>query len=220
MINSRAAGSFRFDDKGKLYQYESGSPETDPIKNIDLHGLQGVPNYMVDHIKKRVANAVQGMADNAASTLESARESVVQLGTNIREGFKELGGYIGDQEGTPTAEDYHDTGEVVDRDGYSVLSEGGLKSNGTANTPEAEEGVDQYIEAGDLQTHGTGVSADFVKDKVGQPLNAINRAADAVSQGREAAGEYRDSNEEELRLDTTWEFGTSRQRRFRPDDEN
>jgi hypothetical protein len=28
MINSRAAGVFKFDDNGKLYQHESGSPET------------------------------------------------------------------------------------------------------------------------------------------------------------------------------------------------
>ncbi|MCG8332203.1 MAG: RHS repeat-associated core domain-containing protein [Chitinophagales bacterium] len=51
-----------------VYNYASN----DPIKNIDLHGLQGVPNYMVEHVKERIENAVQGTVDNISSAVQGA----------------------------------------------------------------------------------------------------------------------------------------------------
>jgi len=46
-----------------VYNYASN----DPIKNVDLHGLQGVPNYMVNDIKNRTENAVSGVIENVKS---------------------------------------------------------------------------------------------------------------------------------------------------------
>ena len=51
-----------------VYNYASN----DPIKNIDLHGLQGVPNYMVEHVKDRIENAVQGTVDNISNAVQGA----------------------------------------------------------------------------------------------------------------------------------------------------
>lgn len=180
-----------------VYNYASN----DPIENIDLHGLQGVSNYIVDHITNRIENVFQEWVDEVESAWVATVETVEQVGSNIQEGIDELGEYLGDQEGTSMAEDYHDSGDKVKGDGVTVLSNSELNSNGTAETPVAREGSTVILEQDGIQTPGTGVSADFAKDKVGQPLNAINRATDAINQIREINGEEPSAAGE--RFDTT-----------------
>lgn len=136
--------------------------------------------------------------------------------SEIREKVKQAGDYIKSvlpAEGTPTAEEFHDTGEIIDGEGYSILSASGLNTNGTLKNPEAGEGVDQYIVTDEIVIPGEagGVVGDAAtaSQNATNASNAIFNSGKAVDAIKGAVDKYNEQYPPSLKKDTILYDGRS-----------
>jgi RHS repeat-associated protein len=77
---------------------------------------------------------------------------------------------------TPTAGDFHDSGSEVGTGLEVMTGDNKLPGAGTSDQATAKDGSTAIID--EILTAGPGISSKFAKDKVGQPLNALNRISD------------------------------------------
>ena len=149
--------------------------ENEPIAHIDLHGLQK---------HKPKGQSIDKPSDLLSIKMlnnlkEGAKTVVVEMGRVISDGLnvvvESVAGTL-PAEGSPNASDFQDSGSEVGT-GFEVMTGNNeLKSAGTSDEATAKDGSTAIID--EVLTAGVGGTGSFTKDKLEQPLNAINRAGD------------------------------------------
>jgi len=175
-----------------VYNYASN----DPVKNIDLHGLQQGGNMFTNEIKNRTENVLKGSRDNITSAVDNAGEMLSNAGEAIREGYGQAKDYIENKvlgnQGSPNAEDYHDQGSAGG--GFQEFSSGNdLRGKGTASTASAEEGAEvDIIIVDDIFSSGGGSGGMGPR-----PVKIIDNLATGVDKAKKAKEKYEEQNKNE-----------------------
>ncbi|GJM33941.1 MAG: hypothetical protein DHS20C18_29420 [Saprospiraceae bacterium] len=123
--------------------------------------------------------------------------------------FNELGNYIEEsimrEEGTPAAEDFHDSEDTVPGGNEQFTGDNSLNAAGTNETPNSENGTTEIVEGNILAPGGSMGSKASGKVYSGgtQFSKSTDSASKAVNNARKAYKEYQKENGETRKVDTT-----------------